>query len=168
MMGSAFLLAAVFVSAHASAPASLKAWIGANDKRMQTALKHRDLAALTSFIKANVTSDYRYSDGVHKPMGIDGVIATMKRNLATYFDLDEETTVLSVDEHGNIGSAISKETTSGVFIGRDKRPHRFSVTSTSNSKYRKLSGDWKTCGKTLKMVEMTVDGKPVPIPGQHE
>lgn len=162
MKASLVLLALAVIPATSLAGSSLKSQVEAMNKPIDAAFKKKDIAAFTRVVKGGMTPDFKYIDDGSKPMDYDHMVAGMKQAFAVYQKITKvETSVLSVKEKGNAGTAVERHTMEGLVAGPDKKPHKMVFVGTSTETFRKVHGMWLMASMSMKTDKMTMDGKPM-------
>lgn len=140
---------------------SLRSQIEAMDKKISSAMKKKDMKAFEKYVRAGVTSDFKYSEDGHS-MTFDEMLATMKQSFAQMGTVTQATSkILSLKEKGGNATAECKHMMAWTMVTPDKKTHKMSMVGTSTDVYKKVGKDWKMSSMSWKNGEMKMDGKKV-------
>lgn len=144
---------------------SLKAQVEASNKRIHAAMMKKDLTGLEKLFKAGMTKDFKYVEG-GKTMTYDEMVAGMKMGIGSLKKVTVASTkIIAVKEKGNAATITCEHSMGGVTAGPDKKDHTNVFTGMAVESYVKVGGKWLMSKMEWKNSKMTMDGKPMAMPG---
>lgn len=147
------------------AEGTLRARVEAYDKVVVAAMKKRDFAKLEKVLSQGMTKDFTYVEA-GRTSNFKEMFANMKMGLGMYSEITKvSSTIISVEEKGNVGKVVEKQIMAGKMIGEDKKVHIMEYSGKSYDTYRKVNGKWKLVKMESKEGTMKMDGKAIPMSG---
>ena len=144
--------------------ADLKSDLNAHNKKLDAAMKAKDLKGLESLMRGSVSPDFRfYQDGKSQDF------KTFIGNLTMSIAMMETVTVASTrvlglaveGAKGVMGASRVEHTLAGTMRTPDKKVHTTRWVGVFGESYRKVGGQWKTVRISTTSQKYWMDGKPV-------
>ncbi len=139
---------------------TLKASVTDMNKKVNAALKQKDMKAFVAATKGSTTKDFKYIEN-GKTMNFDTMVATMKTSFASLKAVSSVTsTIKKIEEKGSKGTVWTEHMTIATMVGPDKKTHKMTMAGSSTSECVKEGKSWKVATMTWTNTAMTMDGKP--------
>jgi len=141
--------------------ADLKAELNASNKKLDAAMRAKDLKGLESLMRRSVSSDFKFfQDG--KSQDFKTFIGNLTMSIAMMESVTVASTrVLGLTVDGAKGSSQVEHTLAGTMKTPDKKVHSTRWVGVFAESYRKVGGRWKTVKISTTSQKYWMDGKPV-------
>ncbi len=140
--------------------ADLKSDINASNKKLDRAMKAKDIKTVEAIMKANVTSDYKFFEG-GRSQDFKTFIGNMTGSIVMMETITAVSSrVISVKVAGDKATAKEEHTITGTMKTPDKKSHTTSWSGVFADDYRKVGGQWKNFKTTALSQSYLMDGKP--------
>ena len=137
------------------------------DTKVSAALVKKDFVSFSAVLKPWVAPDFVYSEPGQKPMNFDKMVAGMKMGLGMMSKVTlAKATLSNLKETGTMATATSIHKMAGTIPGgKGGKMHTMAYTGVSTETYEKVNGKWLMKSMSMRTTEMSMDGKPMPMPG---
>ena len=144
---------------------SLRAQVEASNKKIHAAMMKKDMPGLEKLFKAAMTKDFKYVEG-GKTMSYEEMVAGMKMGLGSMKKVTVASTkIIAVKEKGNTATTTCEHSMGGITVGPDKKDHTNVFSGMAVESYVKVGSKWLMSKMEWKSSKMTMDGKPMAMPG---
>ena len=127
-------------------------------------MKH-DADGFKKIFRGLVTSDFRFKEG-DTNMGFDQLVGRIRFTYTPYIRMTHVSMqVLSVQEHGAVGSVEVRWFMERFSKRPGKKTHASTFVKMTRDTYRKVDGQWKMSKMSMWTEKETVDGKSMPTGG---
>lgn len=149
------------VSLAAVSQADVRTDLHAANKKLDAAIKAKDVKTVEATMKANVTSDFKYIEG-GKTQDFKTFIGNLNMSIVMMEKVTSASSrILSLNEKGNTATATVEHSIAGTMKTGDKKTHTSNWTGTFTEEYRKVDGKWKMSKIVPTAQKYMMDGKPV-------
>jgi hypothetical protein len=133
----------------------------ASNRKIDKAMKAKDLKQVEAIMKAGVTSDFKYVEG-GKAQDFKTFIGNLNGSLAMMEKIDKVSSrILSLKQKGDKATVKLEHAIAGTMKTPDDKIHTTSWTGTFTEEFRKVGGKWKSYKMVPTGQKYLMDGKPV-------
>ncbi|MGV3616290.1 MAG: nuclear transport factor 2 family protein [Fimbriimonas sp.] len=141
--------------------ADLRSELEASNRKIDRAMKAKDLKGVEAMMKAGVAPDFKYVEG-SQTQDFKTFIGNLNGSLAMMKKIDKVSSrILSVKQTGDKATVKMEHTISGTMETPDKKVHTTSWTGGFTEELRKVGGKWKVAKMVPTSQKYLMDGKPV-------